>query len=616
MADQGKKVLMILPDGSEAYFPEANVKAAQDLGAKLSSTTPPPTKGVTELATAASQQARGAAETSGSAARAVAGVLGDFTAGIGTSLTAIPGQVMRLAGGDPSKVELPFPQITPTGERIPATLESIGKPPETMAGKTGEVVGEAMQLATGGAAVKGAAKYGAKALTKAPQVVNLAAKAAPRTAKMAKIIEDAAASSPKIAAAVEWAAKTGTQAAQDIVTSAAMEYSKTGNAEEALANAEKGAGIVAGLSTLGKAVAPTGKWLVGKAMTRITDFPDYHMSLIDRLYETGSKFTKAGKQAIEARAKGVVKAMKDASDKADYWLRQANAQIASGTVQDPSGIIPKDGRMVPFAQILNKEIGDLLTKAGGSTTKVGSKIAEALNDIKKQLPQDQNGNFINLTFKEAEEKKETLQAALTEFYHTLDKNTIDDQTLLRVRKAVADSIREGQRAGFDILKSAMDKVKLPNIKDMKPYQIWLPGAKRPVDYKEAGRTAMKDYDLLELARMYELENLPQRKGSAGTYATASISASQLANQSYLTPSQMSWIARKVFSPATLTTMPEVMARAQRAGRAIGPTVGTQITTRAVGERTAKPPSMTEWIQQQAAPASQNSSINYDSPLNQ
>jgi hypothetical protein len=545
-----------------------------------------------------------------SLASKAASAVTEFISGLGTSVSGIPAQLMRAVGVDPSKVEVPVAPSPMMGAPAPMmvapswgynlkqkttkplTFADIGKAPETTAGQAGEIVGDILQVAAGTGAAAAALK-GAVALPKVSKAVSATMKAlAPVTKKAAEI----SAKAPKAAKIAKEAVDIAQRGITGAASSALQEASKTGELDQAFENAKTGAAVDTILTAFGRGAksvaAPLQKWTAQKALFLITDDPQYHKDLANRLIETSTKFTDKGVSDIEKRFSGIVGAMKQSSKQADYLINRVNSLISSGKVKDPQGVIPSDGRVLPFPQLLEKNFNQYSKGGKGLGVELSQRIQRIYDDIKKTLPTDEaTGQPARLTFKEAEDYKQSIQKTLTDLYNNPDLN-VDEKTQKQIRKIVADSMRQSQRFGFDVLKNAFSKLQgIPGtgIEKIKPWQVKVPGLTRPVDYRQAGQMAMKDSDLLAIGKTNQLRYLPQEKQQTGQSLMDSISLSQLAHGSIFTPSQVAATAM-FMTPARKTQAIEVLGKLSRAKPPVTSPVGTTAFSRLLGEKkTSEPP---------------------------
>jgi hypothetical protein len=638
------------------------LKYFEDLGATIAETAPPPSGKVRQGATpqaggAGPAWVRPVAEHGKKVGKGIAGTVanivavplsatGEFAAGYAAEMYgSIPAQIGRLTGlYDPSKVSTGLelngrPGEKPTIQSVsspipvggapapllnvpgftykPKTVEEGGisiadiKAPETLAGQAGGIAGTVRQFSKAYGPLTEMAKS-------VPWVASLAAK------------------HPKIATA--FGIGSGATAG------AMQEVSKTEDPVGFFNSLLWGAGTDLTLKGLGWAARTYGP-KIAKRLAQITipmrdtlnpafgDDVRYQRETTDRMVKTGSDFTEKGAQAINDRFYQSVDALKNASRDAD---------ITASELVKLGKILPSSARMVDYKKKTDETIAKFIKdKSVGESHK--NRIIKAKMDLYKELPKelklDANGNPIpkidpktgnqiidehtleplfedtgkireKMTFEEAEKWKVKLNGVLRDLYESGDlspSDKTDKQVFLKFKNALADAMDEG----FNDIKHLVDHYG-PSIpanspaKNLRAWELTVPGEAGKKTYREATHITRIDADLSEAAEAWRKILEPQAKGkTVFNEAAASIGVGQAIHGSFLTPSQLATGVTFLRHPARLTRISkgiQSMSTAQ-------PPTGTAATAgRAVGVLTrpsTTPPSMAEWVQQQAAPASQD-----------
>jgi len=587
-------------------------------------TQPPPTGaasvagGVAESLSGRASQGKGLI---GSALEFTGEKMARMVGGVGSSVLSIPISVMRVAGYDPNQAiaptassyggqvkgvpisGVPAPILATPFSKKPSEEEekrpkmTVGEMQESLRpteffGKAAEFGGDIFGF---GAGKKGLSFLGGLAERKVPAIIAKATEAKP-----VQFVADKAA---------------------DFGLSLFQELGKTGSAKDAADAATYGTIVDLGLSGTGKTISSLykkygadrvremAKHFADRSIPKIKGVRrddradlEYKRELATRLLETGSDFTEKGSFDIWNRFQDTVKAMKNASSKSDEMLEELNRLKLIGEedlkqVDYASNIKAaldklRSSQVTPdeIARInlVEQKLNELLPKkfkldANGNKIPVkvpllgaGDKPVLAPNGKPIMVDAtDEKGNPIfevsdeldKLTFKEAENKKEKLNAVLEKFYNN-GTLTPADQLDKQVRLVYADALRKAQQEAFDSTANLKGSLagKIPassKAASMRPWEVKVPLESRPVSYRDASLLAMKDADLSKIA-IEAVQNVePQPGGSWFNEMAAAIGISQFLHGSLFTPSQMAtaWQISKNQMKTSLSA-----GKAQRASR--------------------------------------------------
>jgi len=596
MADgNGKKtVIMMSPDGKESWdIPEDQVQNALKLGAKMGPTPPPPTSAPGISSQVVSGLGKSVAEDVADPIAATGSwglkSLADLAAGAATSITGIPAQLMRLGGGDPSKVVL-FETGTPDGGKRPVTLASIGEAPDTVAGKIGSVVGDVAQLAIPSGWVK-------QAVLKSPKLLALGSKLMTKAAPVAKATE-AGLGKYLLKEPLRYTGRAATGA----TTSGIQQASKTGDAEAAIKDAKTGAAIETALSLAGRGAKKTAKGFLLKAAKSVlpkkTIGEDYQEELANRLLETESDFSKKGVQAIEARFKKISDNMEKAADDADKWLEEASVLKHQQGMADPTGLIDASARIVDIRSKLADNWNKFKKQQGWDNLDDQEKrtLESLFSGFEKTLPQ---GGMQDLTFKEATENKKNFYLKLHQFYDKAKNPNFQvsesEHLKSKVRELFARSLKEGVQEGLEKLKYIRSQVNPPPgsmISKAEPWKIEV-APNQFADIKDAGLMAMRDADLAVIGKASRNASGPQASQATGEPLVTAVSFAQLMHGNIVTPSQVAALFYSLKQPTTTTEKIIPFLRyASTAKPPISSTARSAGVASAISERpTGQPPSM-------------------------
>jgi len=530
MADP-KKVLLMLPDGTEAYFPEQNKQAAIDQGAKEPVTQAPPGI-VTGVISGLAKDAKGKSVDPIIEKAATAGPIAlDALAGFGTSLTGIPGQVMRLFGGDPKSVVIPgVYETTKNGEKIPSTLESIGKPPDSTAGKVGAFAGDVAQVALGEGAVLRSAQYG---LAKLPQIGSAFSKLMTKAAPLVKATETGIGKY-----AVREPLRYAARAVGGAPVSAIHLASKTGDVESAVESAKSGAKLDAALNIFGRVASKSAKgglsWIAKSVLPKTTIGEEAQEGLAKRLMETASDFSKEGLDGIKKRFQNISNNMESAAEEGDKWLREASVLKFQNGMQDPSGMIKSDARIADFPTKIAENWDKFKKQQGWDSLLLEEKVRleKLFSGFMEVIP---NKGMQGLTLKEANDQKREFYLKLHSFYDKA-KNpnyqiTEAGEEVAKMRELFARTLKETVQDGLGDLRKIRSQITPPSgtmVDKAQPWNVKVAPDKF-ADIKEAGILAGKDADLLAIGTAARNASGPQSGNKSAQSLVTMVSVSQVAH---------------------------------------------------------------------------------------
>lgn len=533
------------------------------------------------------------------AAEAITGLV----KGTGSSIMSVPSSVMRIAGFDPSKVEVPSSYsfggqvsgVPVGGAPAPILNTPLQKKPEAqkqepltfgklereLEPKTGpEQTGRfLMDLYGFGKAKSGATAIGTVAKAKMPATV-------------ASILE-----TPAVKTALDKAANFGLYMLQ--------EYGQTGDKEKAAEAAVTGSLIDLGLSSLGAGakslykkygkdkVEQIAEWAAKRSLPIIEqakggakDFLDYHRDLAKRLLKTGSQFSEDGVKSIQDRFTKTVEAMKGASDKSDELLKELNRlqiipedalrqvdygsevtkalsglknrQIDQGVINRIEAVESRINALLPKKPKLDASGNPIPIKAVGASGKpipildpsTGKQAVDASGNplFEQAIGKDGKPAFElsdeleNLTFKEAEELKEKINGTLKSFYDTAILSP-EDNVDKRIKLEYGDALRRAQKAAFEKLENLKNTVYkfIPAnspAKEMKPWEISVPGESGRLRYEQVAQLAKQDADLAKIGWEARIALEPQAAKTSFNEMAAAIGLAQFTHGSLFTPSQV------------------------------------------------------------------------------
>ena len=567
MADP-KKVLLMLPDGTEAYFPEQNKQAAIDQGAKEPATQAPPGIVTGVVRGLAGDAKKTVVDSAVEKAPTVGRIALDALEGLGTSFTGIPGQVVRLFGGDPKSVVVPgVYQTTENGEKIPATFESIGKPPDSTAGRAGALAGDVAQVFMGEGALLGAAKYG---LAKFPQIASAFSNLIKPIAEVAKPLVKATETGIGKYAVREPLRYAG-RAAAGAPVSAIQEASKTGDVKSAVEHAESGAALDAALNIFGRATvkATNGltNWAVNTLLPKKQIGEERQSLLRERFKEIALKFTKPGIAEAKEGFDRISNNMKAAAEKGDEWIKEASVLKFQNGMSDPSGLIQSDARIADFPTKIKENWNKFKQEQGWGSIPPGEKqrLEKLFSEFMETVP---NKGMQSLTLTEATEKKYELYKKLHAFYEKQGNPSYQiseaGEEAAKMRELFARTYKEVIQDGLGSLEKIRSQITPPAgtiVDKAQPWKVMVAPAKfkeikkagqiekvevEPAkfeDIRRAGQIASLDADLLTIAQATRDASGPQSGGKSAQSLVTMVSLAQLVHGQLLTtPSQFAALA--------------------------------------------------------------------------
>lgn len=446
MADTGKRVRVRLKNNKIGTIPEESIQEALNQGAELLDTAPPPAKVQTNIQTpqqplvqepgvartsqpplslasptneperqsflsivppiyeGAKRMAKGAKDFTYSLweEKDRPGALQDVISGVGAQgLLDIPAQAMRFFGQDPSRVKVPGVYYTdPSGEKQQATLQTIGQAPETPAGQLGSILGTGAQFLITRRAV-GGAKLDALAKQNAPKIISTVASRMPQSLSQSPFM------SKFLIPLVTKSTEKTLPLPLDWLLSAAQSFSKSGDPDRSIEDANMSSIIDFGLgmtsSAVGKAARFGKDYFAKKALPFIENVNastkkmiDYGQELANRMIETKSVFSRTGADAIDNRFNQTVGALKSASDEADALMQELNNMK----------LVSNDAlRLVDYGSEVRKAVDGLdgLKREQVSQSQI-NRIEAAKEDVERVLPKelklDAKGNPIPVPAKD------------------------------------------------------------------------------------------------------------------------------------------------------------------------------------------------------------------------
>lgn len=612
MADGKVKatVLMQSSTGEQWDIPADKVKEAESMGAKLIPTPAPPTSQEVKPSSSGSSSIPAAVVTYGK--NAASSLFQGFTelmkdpaewavsavGGAASSALSAPTAFMRMAGVNPLKVPLvvspvsSFIQPDSMGVSAFPTEEMIKKEQEPLPQKI-TTFGEAERVVDPKEMPSPEVAAGAKFVTD----VFLGSRAA-------KVLPFAARSIPGIGGIGLLKNKKVESVANlvnDYAVNLTQAYGKTENADEAAESA--GLGLIVGLGlkgTLKAGKAAYDKYAPGFAKlafnNALKSIPmpkgpaggesikqrDYQEGLAGRMLEKGYIFTREGQKEITDNFSTIVGSMKNASSEADDVVDEL---FKLGHVKRDTKYIVDyakkfddaierlrskqiDSNYLKKIDEIEKRVKDLLPKklkldANGNPVQamevvIGANNKPLLDALGKPImkPLFKNGKPVleetdelrNLTFKETEEKKESVNRVLKEYYENGNLNP-EDKLEKRIKLELGGSFREAQSDAFDTalqLKNKWDS-KIPagsTVKNILPGRIKIPGETGEFSYTEAGQLARKEADLSTIAQEVQLQVSPQAASNTSNEMAEMIALGQFLHGSYFTPSQLATLIAK------------------------------------------------------------------------
>ena len=567
MADPNKTVPMTY--GGKSYDVLLNeVDSAKKAGAVLESTQTPP--GIVTGVVAG--LAKGAKEKSVDPTIEKVATAGrvalDSIEGFGSSVTGIPGQVVRLFGGDPKSVVVPgVYQTTENGEKIPATFESIGKPPDSTAGRAGALAGDVAQVALGEGAVLRSAQYG---LAKFPQIASAFSKLIKPIAEVAKPLVKATETGIGKYAVKEPLRYAG-RAAAGAPVSAIQEASKTGDVKSAVEHAESGAALDAALNIFGRVAAKTAGWATNWAVNTLLpkkQIGEERQSLLrERFKEIALKFTKPGIAEAKEGFDRISNNMKTAAEKGDEWIKEASVLKFQNGMSDPSGLIQSDARIADFPTKIKENWNKFKQEQGWGSIPPGEKqrLEKLFSEFMETVP---NKGMQSLTLTEATEKKYELYKKLHSFYEKQGNPSYQiseaGEEAAKMRELFARTYKEVIQDGLGSLEKIRSQITPPAgtiVDKAQPWKVMVAPAKikeikkagqiekvevEPAkfeDIRRAGQIASLDADLLTIAQATRDASGAQSGGKSAQSLVTMVSLAQLVHGQLLTtPSQFAALA--------------------------------------------------------------------------
>ncbi len=590
---------------------------------------------------------------------------------------SIPGQVMSLAGIDPSKVKVPYaewsdliPGAVEKKEGDVKTFRNIGEAPPSTAGKIGGMAGTALQFGL----TRG--KLGVPQLE--AKTFALANKILPQNPKLANFL-----------------AGSATSVADGVLT-AAQAFSKTMDPDEALSTAGWSTLIDMGLRGVPSAVKSlidknadvfgpgpldklvrytTWDYWAKSALPRIEkigkDPLEYQQTLVKKMGERKYDFTKQGKERLDREFGVASDQMKKASKESDEVLSELYNMGAippealrpvdyKTEVRNAIYGIQEDGRPL-FKKVIGPKGIEIYEPIPGGFSgkqidadaidrvrKAAEKIDEAMpkefkldaegNAIPKyrigkdgkpvEIGKDASGNPIYeqeldafgypkyeytdeiraIDFDQAEFYKQRINMVIQDLYDSGFLNPAD-KIDKQVKLLYANAIRKAQKKAFDLVASTKKayESKIPAsspIKNINPGDVKLPWLDRPLRYSDAGQEAMELADLYTVSKMAQEEFQPHLGAKSAGEMQKMIGISQFIHGSILTPSQLaSAYSEASTAVGSSLTAKRLKAISNMAGKMAA--ASPRVSKGFAGARSTTPPSMTEWVQQQAAPAPQD-----------
>lgn len=547
-----------------------------------------------------------------------------------------------------------------TQEEIRQLVESS---PELSPREIGKMAGEAAQVSSitkGVSTGLGAVGRGVSALARTPaaaRVVKAASDLYTKTPPVVKKTVEAVTTPATQAASVAQKAKQAFvqnypetskllkslspkpgQFAEDLIATSLQEFSRTGNADQAVKSGLIGSATGQALNVLGRTFkAYEAPWKTKLAHQTIPmDYSIEHKDrMAARLIETGSLFSRKGVDAIGKRADDISQTMRDAGKKADDWLREASELKERGMLVDKTGEMPnfkqisEGGGIISIDERLNEAFNKFMGEEYlTSTPEARKKYAWLFEQLKKNLPHEvveveisppgmyKEGKKIpqvvvkDMSFEQAKEIKENYHKKLQEIYEkakSMQGLSVDEATDMRIKKMFADSIRAGEQEAFDKLQQIASGVEIPAgapapppVLSTKPWELTVPGKKGPVSYKEAGQTAMLDYDLHNVGKEHVYAEYPQYRKTVPQQASTNISIAQLSKGVFITPSQIATVGWFTPKPKTKTRAIKAMDFLGTRRPPLTSTGRAQFATGLLGDRdSAQPtPGMQQLIEEQ------------------